>query len=159
MPLDHAREMAAKLVCGNLGDLHVNTSITREPPQIARTVRPCSCSTRVRAGKPKTTARDVPEAPECNCRSWHRYRKNAFHVVGLDERGAVMLRQKWSRGWLEIQIANLPSCLVGMEASVGAHHLSRRMVLRRAVVCRPTSRPAPGFQGQLAVTRRSSLTQ
>ena len=24
--------------------------------------------------------------------------KNAFHVVGLDGRGAIVLRQKWSRG-------------------------------------------------------------
>ena len=27
--------------------------------------------------------------------------KNAFHVVGHDERGAVVLRQKWSRGLVE----------------------------------------------------------
>ena len=24
--------------------------------------------------------------------------KNAFHVVGLDRRGAIVLRQRWSRG-------------------------------------------------------------
>ena len=24
--------------------------------------------------------------------------KNPFHVVGLDQRGAIVLRQKWSRG-------------------------------------------------------------
>jgi transposase len=24
--------------------------------------------------------------------------KNSFHVVGLDTRGAIVLRQKWSRG-------------------------------------------------------------
>ena len=24
--------------------------------------------------------------------------KNAFHLVGLDGRGAIVLRQKWSRG-------------------------------------------------------------
>lgn len=23
--------------------------------------------------------------------------KNTFHIVGLDERGAIVLRQKWSR--------------------------------------------------------------
>jgi hypothetical protein len=27
--------------------------------------------------------------------------KNSFHVVGLDERGAIVLRQKWSRGQVE----------------------------------------------------------
>jgi transposase len=24
--------------------------------------------------------------------------KSSFHVVGLDQRGAIVLRQKWSRG-------------------------------------------------------------
>jgi hypothetical protein len=27
--------------------------------------------------------------------------KNSFHVVGHDERGAIVLRQKWSRGQVE----------------------------------------------------------
>ena len=36
--------------------------------------------------------------------------KNSFHVVGLDGRGAVELRQKWSRGQVEAprQHAALP---------------------------------------------------
>ena len=34
-----------------------------------------------------------------------------------------MLRQKWSRGQVEARLANLPPCLIGMEACVGAHHL------------------------------------
>ena len=53
--------------------------------------------------------------------------KNAFHVVGLDDRGAIMLRQKWSRGQVETRFANMPPCRIGMEACVGAHHLSRRL--------------------------------
>ena len=55
--------------------------------------------------------------------------KNSFHVVGLDERGAIVLRQKWSRGQVETRLAKVPPCLVGMEACVGAHHLSRRLRL------------------------------
>ena len=27
--------------------------------------------------------------------------KNSFHVVGLDDRGAIVLRQKWSRSQVE----------------------------------------------------------
>jgi transposase len=27
--------------------------------------------------------------------------KNSFHIVGLDGRGAIVLRQKWSRGQIE----------------------------------------------------------
>jgi transposase len=53
--------------------------------------------------------------------------KNSFHVVGLDARGAIALRQKWSRGQVEARLANMPSCLIGMEACVGAHHLSRKL--------------------------------
>src|SRR5438270_5213306 len=53
--------------------------------------------------------------------------KNSFHVVGLDQRGAIVLRQKWSRGQVEARLANLSPCLIGMEACVGAHHLSRKL--------------------------------
>jgi transposase len=53
--------------------------------------------------------------------------KNSFHIVGLDNRGAIVLRQKWSRGQVEARFANMPPCPVGMEACVGAHHLSRRL--------------------------------
>src|ERR1700735_1418881 len=53
--------------------------------------------------------------------------KNSFHVVGLDDRGAIVLRQKWSRSQVEARFANMPPCLIGMEACVGAHHLSRKL--------------------------------
>src|SRR5439155_27090868 len=53
--------------------------------------------------------------------------KNSFHVVGLDQGGAIVLRQKWSRGQVETRLANAPPCLIGMEACVGAHHLSRKL--------------------------------
>ena len=53
--------------------------------------------------------------------------KNSFHVVGHDARGAIVLRQKWSRGQVEARLANMPPCLIGMEACVGAHHLSRKL--------------------------------
>jgi transposase len=50
-----------------------------------------------------------------------------FHIIGHDERGAIVLRQKWSRGQVEARFANMPPCLIGMEACVGAHHLSRKL--------------------------------
>jgi transposase len=53
--------------------------------------------------------------------------KNSFHVVGLDQRGAIVVRQKWSRGQVEARFAAMPPCLIGMEACVGAHHLSRKL--------------------------------
>src|SRR5580700_3375919 len=33
--------------------------------------------------------------------------KNSFHVVGLDDRGAIVLRQKWSRSQVEARFANI----------------------------------------------------
>src|SRR5499426_3113526 len=53
--------------------------------------------------------------------------KNSFHIVGHDQRGAIVLRQKWSRSQVETRLANLPPSLIGMEACVGAHHLSRKL--------------------------------
>ena len=53
--------------------------------------------------------------------------KNSLHVVGLDQHGAIVLRQKWSRGQVEARLANMRPCLIGMEACVGAHHLSRKL--------------------------------
>ena len=53
--------------------------------------------------------------------------KNWFHIVGLERRGAIALRQRWSRGQVEARLANMAPCLIGMEACVGAHHLSRRL--------------------------------
>ena len=53
--------------------------------------------------------------------------KNSFHVVGHDKRGSIVLRQKWSRGQIEARLANMPPCLIGMEACVGAHHLARKL--------------------------------
>ena len=47
--------------------------------------------------------------------------------MGHDPRGAIVLRQTWSGGQVETRLANLPPCLIGMEACVGAHHLSRKL--------------------------------
>ena len=53
--------------------------------------------------------------------------KNVFHLIGLDKRGAIVLRLRLSRGQVEARLANMPRCLVGMEACVGAHHLGRQL--------------------------------
>ncbi len=53
--------------------------------------------------------------------------KNTFHLVGLDRRGAIVLQLKLSRGQLERRLANVPRCLIGMEACSGAHHIGRRL--------------------------------
>ena len=43
--------------------------------------------------------------------------KNSFHIVALDDRGAIVLRQKWSRSQVEARFANIPPRLIGMEAA------------------------------------------
>ena len=53
--------------------------------------------------------------------------KNTFHLVGLDRRGAIVLQLKLSRGQLERRLANVPPCLIGMEACSGSHHIGRRL--------------------------------
>src|ERR1700751_2623676 len=53
--------------------------------------------------------------------------KNTFHLIGLDKMGAIVLRQKLSRSQIDARLANMPPCLIGMEACVGAHHLSRQL--------------------------------
>ena len=50
--------------------------------------------------------------------------KNSFHIIGHDERGAIVLRQKLSRGQVEARFANMPPCLIGMEACVSARIIS-----------------------------------
>ncbi len=46
--------------------------------------------------------------------------KNSFHVVGHDERGAIVLRQKWSRGRVEARFANLPQRQLLFDHLIGA---------------------------------------
>jgi transposase len=53
--------------------------------------------------------------------------KNNFHLIGLDGAGNIVLRRKLSRSQVIVRLANLPPCLIGMEACVGAHHLSRQL--------------------------------
>jgi transposase len=51
--------------------------------------------------------------------------KNVFQLHGVDARGKVTLRKRLRRGQLTDFFANLPPCVVGLEATRGAHHWSR----------------------------------
>ena len=64
-------------------------------------------------------------------RSYDDIGKNTFHLVGLDERaspGRLCCGGSFSRGQVVVRLANMPPCLIGMEACVGAHHLSRQLL-------------------------------
>jgi transposase len=84
--------------------------------------------------------------------------KNSFHVVGFDERGAIALCQKWSRGQVEARLANMPPCLIAAEACVGAHHLSRKLrTLGHDARLMPAKYVRPYSKGQKNDARRQSL--
>jgi len=85
-------------------------------------LQPSQWSNLTRAPK-KSTQNLAAESP------WSAFDvgKNSFRVVGHDQRGAIVLRQKWSRGQVQARLANLLPCLIGMEACIGAHHLSRKL--------------------------------
>lgn len=51
--------------------------------------------------------------------------KNKFHLHGVNANGKVVLKKQLTRQKLYEFMANLNSCLVGMEACGGAHHLAR----------------------------------
>lgn len=53
--------------------------------------------------------------------------KTVFHLVGLNPRGEVVVRRKFSRGQLLHFTANLRVGLIGMEACGGAHFLGRAL--------------------------------
>ena len=63
-------------------------------------VRPCSrpASNRSWKGAPKTRSTPCPRHSTLQL-AWLVLiiGKNSFHIVGHDERGAIVLRQKWSR--------------------------------------------------------------
>ena len=53
--------------------------------------------------------------------------KNVFQVHGVDGRGKVVLRKQLRRDQVASFFANLPVCLVGMEACGSAHHWARKL--------------------------------
>src|ERR1700761_6512692 len=53
--------------------------------------------------------------------------KNVFHLIGMNARGAVIFRERLSRPKLPRRLANMTSCLIGMEACAGAHHIGRQL--------------------------------
>ena len=54
--------------------------------------------------------------------------KNTLHMVGLDTRGTIVLREKVSRGRITSRLANLPPCLIGIEAGMATHYVARHDV-------------------------------
>ena len=53
--------------------------------------------------------------------------KNVFQVHGVDERGKAVLRKQLRRAQVAVFFANLPPCVIGMEACASAHHWARTL--------------------------------
>jgi transposase len=53
--------------------------------------------------------------------------KNVIQVHGVDERGKAVLRKQLKRVQVAAFFANLPPCLIGMEACASAHHWARKL--------------------------------
>src|SRR5689334_20230084 len=53
--------------------------------------------------------------------------KRVFQVHGADERGKPVLKKRLSRDKVLEFFANLPRCLIGLEACGGAHHWAREL--------------------------------
>ncbi|AIL13935.1 transposase (plasmid) [Candidatus Paracaedimonas acanthamoebae] len=52
--------------------------------------------------------------------------KNWFQLHGVDKRGKAVFQKKVNREKLPLLIANLPRCMIGMEACAGAHFWARK---------------------------------
>ena len=53
--------------------------------------------------------------------------KNVIQVHGVDERGKAVLKKQLKRNQVVAFFANLPPCLVGIEACASAHHWARKL--------------------------------
>jgi transposase len=54
--------------------------------------------------------------------------KSVFQVHGVDERGRLGLRKRLARAQVLEFFANLPRCVIGLEACGGAHHWARELI-------------------------------
>src|ERR1700687_6071047 len=53
--------------------------------------------------------------------------KNTLHLIGLDDKGAIVLREKIARGRISARFANVPRCLIGIEAGMATHYVARAL--------------------------------
>jgi transposase len=53
--------------------------------------------------------------------------KNPLHLIGLDDKGAIVLREKIARGRIAARLANVPRCLIGIEAGMATHYVAREL--------------------------------
>jgi hypothetical protein len=50
--------------------------------------------------------------------------KNTLHLIGLDDQGTIVLREKLGRSRIRTRLANVPACFIGIEAGMPCKHQS-----------------------------------
>src|SRR5260370_33311913 len=53
--------------------------------------------------------------------------KNPLHLIGLADKGAIVLREKIARGRIAARLGNVPRCLIGIEAGMATHYVAREL--------------------------------
>ena len=51
-------------------------------------------------------------------------RRRHLHIIGLEEKGAIVQREKVSRS----RIVNVPPCLIGIEAGMATHYVAHELL-------------------------------
>jgi transposase len=54
--------------------------------------------------------------------------KNTLHLIGLDARGGIVLREKVARHRVVRRLANVPPCQIAIEAGAGTHYVTRELL-------------------------------
>ena len=73
--------------------------------------------------------------------------KDVFHLVGFSAAGELVFRRKIKRLALADTFRALPPCIVGMEACLSAHFVSRILRARSQAADHPGDLRAPLRQG------------
>jgi len=54
--------------------------------------------------------------------------KKTFHLIGLDARGGIVLREKVAPDRVVARLSNMAPCLIGIEAGMGTHYVTRELL-------------------------------
>ena len=84
--------------------------------------------------------------------------KNTLHLIGLDQQGTIVLREKLARGRIGRRLANASPCLIGIEAGMATHYVARELLALGHDV-RQVPRPMPSHSVKVTRTTSGTHTQ
>jgi len=84
--------------------------------------------------------------------------KNTLHMIGLNEKGAIVLREKVSRDRIAARLVNIPLYLIGIEAGMATHYMSG-ICLRLVTRSNRCRRLMPSRFGKATRTTSETLTR